>query len=639
MLVLLPVLSFVLLWDVFARRRPLTDPREAFLAAALVWGVFLAASTEALSLFNWLTLPWLAVAWGGATLASALAAARQRVPTRSWLPLPFPRSPVVLLMGGAVVLIVAATGLIAILAWPNNADSMVYHLGRVVHWVQNRSVAFYPSNIARQLHSAPWSEYAILHLTVLSGDSRFGNLVQWSSMLGSLIGVSLIARQLGASPRSQIFAVLFCATLPMGILQATSTQNDYVAAFWLVCLTHALLVWRERPSSAVQALHVGASLGLAVLSKGTGYIFALPLLLLLFFPRPARPMAGLVKTAPVAVLLALALNAPQYVRSLELFGAPLTALRPDRAGIPVRGFGLTNDVFSPQALASNIIRNVALQLATPLPAVNSAIEDAIKDWHARFGIDVNDRRTTWSEYQFRLPPLALREHLAGNPAHLTMIGLAIGGLVFSRTLRRDGLTRGYALALVLGFVLFCLLLKWQPFHSRLQLPLFVLWSPLIGAVIGRWTKVSLVVTVIAMSWSVPYVLSNEARPLLGEGSIFTASPIEQSFRQGLGHLPGYTGAANYVRSLECSEVGLVLEWDDWEYPFWLLLPEAGQGRVRLEHVAVENSSRRLNHRPPPFIPCALIATANRVSDPLMLGERQYRPAWSGGGVTVLVNRQ
>jgi hypothetical protein len=35
----------------------------------------------------------------------------------------------------------------------------------------------------------------------------------------------------------------------MGILQSSTTQNDHAAAFWLVCLAHALLSLESRSVS------------------------------------------------------------------------------------------------------------------------------------------------------------------------------------------------------------------------------------------------------------------------------------------------------------------------------------------------------------------------------------------------------
>lgn len=80
----------------------------------------------------------------------------------------------------------------------------------------------------------PWAEFAIIHFYVLSGGDRLSNGVQWISMLGNLTGVSLIAKQLGGTKESQLLAALIAASLPMGILQASSTQTDYVVTLWLV---------------------------------------------------------------------------------------------------------------------------------------------------------------------------------------------------------------------------------------------------------------------------------------------------------------------------------------------------------------------------------------------------------------------
>jgi hypothetical protein len=52
------------------------------------------------------------------------------------------------LMALGVLALGLVTLVTALLAPPNNWDSMTYHMARVAHWKQNRSVDFYPTNIS-----------------------------------------------------------------------------------------------------------------------------------------------------------------------------------------------------------------------------------------------------------------------------------------------------------------------------------------------------------------------------------------------------------------------------------------------------------------------------------------------------------
>jgi 4-amino-4-deoxy-L-arabinose transferase-like glycosyltransferase len=156
---------------------------------------------------------------------------------------------------------------------------MVYHVARVAHWIQAGSVGFCPTHIAFQLHFPAWAEYAVLQAMVPSGDDQSANLVQWVSMLGSLAIVRLIAAQLGAGKRGQYFAVLAAVSLPLGILGASTAKNDHVASLWLSCLVSSLLAWKARGGIS-WTLAVGTSLGLALLTQGTAYVYAAPPLVL-----------------------------------------------------------------------------------------------------------------------------------------------------------------------------------------------------------------------------------------------------------------------------------------------------------------------------------------------------------------------
>jgi hypothetical protein len=631
MLLTLPLFAFALLVDRYWR--PGRDVREAFLAAAITWGVITVLLTELLSLLGALRIPWLAVGWAGVAAGAAVWTFCSKVaPWKRDMRLARPgRMSVVL--AAPVTLVVAVTALVANLGRPNNSDSMVYHLARVMHWVQNGSVAYYPSHINRQLYNPPGAEYAVLQALVLGGDDRFANLVQWFSMLGSLVGVSLVAKQLGAGRRGQLLAALIAATLPMGILQASSTQNDYVTAFWLVCLAVAVLNWRERHESPpAAALAVGASLGLALLTKTSAYLLASALLLLLL-PR-TRPGGTWLRAIALVGLAALALNAPFYARNFELYGAPLGPHQPGAGSVPGHVSRVTNEAMSPGILASSLTRNVAIHLGTPLPAVNRAVEQVIRALHSALGIDPDDRRTTWLDFVFAVLPPEPRENTAGNLPHLLLITVALGLGSASPSLRANGRAWAYAGALALGFLLFCLVLKWQPTHSRLHLGLFVLWAPFVGLVLeGLRPLVLGLVALVLVAWSRPFLFDNWSHPLVGEYSVLTANRRDQYFFNGPDKQDDYLGATAFLQRTDCRDVGLVLSWRDWEYPIWAMLPEVRESG-RIEHVGVSDVSARLVARRPPFEPCAVLAVGAPAADSIQVEGRRYRLSWAGRSTRV-----
>src|SRR4029077_1483632 len=236
-----------------------------------LWGVSVTVITEILSAFSLITFGWLVVFWcvvllGSTSLVITLMKRQRLIVLSPSVRLPFRAVPFL----SGLVLIVALTGVTALVSPPNNWDSMTYHMSRVVHWIQDRNVSFYPTHILRQDFQNPWAEFAIMHLQILSGGDHFANFVQWFSMIGCLIGVSLLAKQLGGDWQTQLFAAVFAGTIPMGILQSSSTQTDYAVTFWLVCFTYFLIsLIRQEQTHWPYALGAGFSLGLAILTKPT----------------------------------------------------------------------------------------------------------------------------------------------------------------------------------------------------------------------------------------------------------------------------------------------------------------------------------------------------------------------------------
>ena len=105
------------------------------------------------------------------------------------------------------------------------------------------------------------------------------------------------------------------------------------------------------------------------------------------------------------------------------------------------------------------------------------------------------------------------------------------------------------------------------------------------------------------------------RTLVGPGNVLTLPREAQRFRNHPKLHPVYGAAADVVRDMRCARVGLVLDWDGFEYPFWPLLRTRMGEAVRLEHVLVENASGRL---PRSFAerPCALLVVGRDPDGPL-----------------------
>ncbi len=593
--------------------------REALLAGAIVWGALVVIFTEGLSLLGLLTWPWLVALWGWATVTalSVLVLTRLLTPrpplhhvergrraATGVSPAHLPERMVVLAICGLGAIVVIA-GLTTILAPPNTYDSMTYHLPRVMHWSQNRSVAHYPTHIPRQLHFPPGAEFILTHLRILAGNDRLLNPVQWLGMVGSVIGVSLLAQRLGATGAGQVLASVVAATLPMGMLQASSTQNDYVVTFWLVCLTYFSLAAIRSPGWGVSAA-VGASLGLALLTKATAYLFAAPLLVWLLVGYGRSMGWRCYRHVLLIAIVALALNLGHWLRNTNLYGTPLVW----QDGASTSSY--TNEVIGAATLLSNVIRNASLHASVPVGSeqVRAQVGQQLGQWidraHALIGIDASDPRTTWQQattpasQQFRLEPFHMHEDIAGNPLHLLLILYALAALCLRGDLRSSPAPQLGSVLLV-GFLLFCLVLKWQPWHSRLHLPLFVLWAPVVGIALSRgWSRrighgaaaVLLVAALVLIGY-------NETRPLYGLRSIFSTERADQYFAtRPFG--ADYRAAIRYLNAQPYRSLGLVLGADAWEYPFWALLEDHAGDSPRLEHVLVSNVSSRLaTQRPRP----------------------------------------
>lgn len=122
----------------------------------------------------------------------------------------------------------------AMLSSQNNIDSMKYHLPRIMHWIQNKSVWYYATDVDLQVRYPSLTEYLVSQIFMLCNNDRMANLVQTGAYLLSGIMVYGIARKLGVSYRFSFLALAVYHMMPMAIAQCYTTQTDIVAGMFLL---------------------------------------------------------------------------------------------------------------------------------------------------------------------------------------------------------------------------------------------------------------------------------------------------------------------------------------------------------------------------------------------------------------------
>ncbi len=582
--------------------------RDFLLRASVVAGALTAWLTELLGAFHLLRpLPllsaWLAIAAGAAVFLYLHPPPVHKVPLR----------PLETLIAAGILWI---AGMVAAAAWfspPNSHDVLGYHLPRILYWAQSGSVGLFPTPYLNQICFPPLAEYFMLHAYLLSGGDRFVNLVSWSAFCASILGVTAIAAALKADSRSQAFAALFCATLPSGILQASSAKNECLAAFWLVAIVYFAL--------RRDALFLGLSLGLAVFTKGTAYLFAPPLVAGMFLCDSAADRWRRWRWAPVWALAGVLLvNAPLYLRNLRVSGSPLGFDSPFGNGL----YKFRNDPLGWKPALSTLLLNLSDQLGSSNQRWNQGVYRAVMDLHRWFHIDPDDPANRERMARYAPPVNTRHEANANNRWHLL---LAIAAGLFALWLawrRHDPRWLIYAASILCGFLLFCFYVRWYAWDARYFLGPLVVAAPLAGVFLGslRPRVTAVVAGLLLFSLARLPATQNWLRPLRGPGNVFATSRDAQYFADlgAMHNQDSYREAVDRTARSGCRMVGIDSSENQLEYPFEALLRERAPA-VRFVHTGVENSSARFADPRAPA-PCAVLCL-DCIGNPRKLA--LYRP--------------
>ena len=256
---------------------------------------------------------------------------------------------------------------------PNNTDALAYHLGKAAAWAQHGGVYWIPDAPSVRMNAfQPFAEQQLLFLLVAVHGGLLIALPQFLAELAILVAVYGSARRLGFAPRPAACASFLVATFSLFALEATTAQNDIVAASF-PAVAACLLLGPGRLEPLLGGLSAGIGLGVKLTT-----VLVLPVLVWLAVRRGRPAFAAAVVGGVVGFVV---LGMWGYVLNLGETGHVLGT-----------GTGALEDRSSPSYPGS--VRN-ALYLLYGLMDL-SVLSNNLIDWLAVTGLVAAAGVATWA---------------------------------------------------------------------------------------------------------------------------------------------------------------------------------------------------------------------------------------------------
>jgi hypothetical protein len=480
---------------------------------------------------------------------------------------------------------------------PNNWDSMAYHMPRIINWIAHGSFENFQTHILRQLYQPCFSEYVMMNIQLLTGSDQFNNLAQLFFHLFASFTVVGISKEIGLTKEQQFFGFILAFIIPESLLQASSTQNDIFHGFFLVTSVYFLIRLFKNAEQSNFIL-LGISVGLAFLSKAISFLyfpitglFAGAIVLDKYFKTKDNE---LLKNSLLSLVIFLLINLPHSYRNYQFSGDIRGTSKKESQDYINEELSLPNTI-------SIAVKNIGLHL-DPLFIGNTG-NVLVEKFHLMTGLDINKKGTNVFNSAFTCDPgWKNHEDTQPNFLHLLMICISSGFIIYlwfrkERT-EKNSILLVIIIHALLQFLLFCLMLSWEPWNSRLHIPLFYSVIPVI--VVGfnhkKTNIIYYILTFLLIAQAFYVILTNYSREFISiekQNSIIGIydSRYKKYFTNRPDLYPEYDNITNKLVSQKTSKIGLIIHNDSWEYP---LYPKLNKQIIEPIHLQVNNYTKSIS---------------------------------------------
>lgn len=608
------ICAIVLLYLIFNSKA--SEKTEAYVYAIITWTLFMFGVTEILSVFHAIATVCLWAAWGMLDVILLSICLKGRM--LKWKLIRISELPKSII---CIIVFLAGVLFLALKTVPYNWDSMTYHLGRIVHWHQNSSVAHYATNITRQAASPVLGAFVNLNVyTMLNGNDRLLNLLQCFAYFTNGWMVYQITRKLGCESQYSILSCVLFYSAPIAFAEALTTQVDHFSALYALCFVYLLLdflhidvklAWNK--SSVLKVIMLGFCIAFGYLAKpsvgAAMLVFATWLLSVSILRRDSFfiVLKLIIATVPGMLIILM----PEFLRNLQTFHA-LSA--------PIAGARQLVGSLHEKYLAVNFIKNFTFNMPSIwLYDSSSLIFKYVIRFAGWLDIDINNEVISEDGREFMVYEVQNYSHdRAINPIIVWLLVVTMLMLIIMvrklRLKQLKGFKAGYYLASVFSFVGFCTILRWEPFVSRYMITYLALLCPAI-AVVVEWFIKNLEEAARAENGFLCIIGFCILVEVLG----MFCYHGKMAFGNYEGRAEGYFATRNYdydtyksvteyIKQKNILEIGLLVGEDTYEYPLWKMIGHYN----RIEHINVENDTGIYEDLG--FVPDALLAINRQVDN-------------------------
>lgn len=440
---------------------------------------------------------------------------------------------------------------------PNNWDSMSYHLSRAAGWYQRHRVEYFPSHTERQNAFQPNSEIEILYTFVFAQRDTAAAATQLIAELALLLGVYGCARRVGFTRPASLFAALLSGTLTEIALQSVTTQNDLLAASFIVAAA-CLALGETRTDLALAGLAVALALGTKA-TVGVG-LAILALLVITKRPRWSR-LATLAAASAVAFVL---VGFYGYGLNLAETGKPLGD--PAAQGNTQPGRITVGGTVSTAARIT--FRFIDFSGFSPPAWARRSITSAGSHVFSALGIPANPPEASQSFFNFH-QNFRVQEDTSyfGPLGFLLVLPLSIGFLVAGALRRAPPARVVLAAAVPLFTIGLAFAFRYNLWLGRFMVAPVALTMAL-AAVAYRRRAVAAALAVVGVLTLYYAQSKNETKPtgLHYVAAIWGMSRLEAQTVQQPYMLTTFRGVDRMVPA--DARLGVALRFDDWDYPLY-----------------------------------------------------------------------